>query len=281
MAKHEEVPAKRCFMITPIGAVGSDDRKRADWIYEFVLKEACKETGLKAERADLMAGSPMIGTRIFEALQNADVCVADLSALNANVFYEVGVRHTLQKPIIHIAEEGTSLPFDNAQHEAHFYDLTEVGSLQRLRSVLVTQLSAALAPGFAVSNPLTTALGTIAVSESGDSRDQIFSQLAERVDAIERDVRNRGGAFASSDPQRMKAADAIRNLIGELLTGDKSDTHFSARSFAELLDRGSSRLPPTDLEALADLLHRPTSFGNSEELLLELGRRYPSLGPRF
>lgn len=281
MADKSDAEIRRCFMITPIGGVGSEDRKRADWIYEFVLKEACQEVGLRPERADQMPGSPMIGTRIFEALRNADVCVADLSTLNANVFYEIGVRHTLQKPIIHIAEDGTKLPFDNAQHEAHFYDRSEVSSLQNLRATLVSQLKTALTPEFVVSNPLTTALGTIEVSQSGDTRDQVLVQLAERLDSVERNLRSRGNALGADVGNRISAAEAVRSVISELLSDDKSDVEFSPQSFGRLLDRAAIQMSPTDLQVLVDLLQRPTSFANSNELLAEMSRRYPSLSLTF
>ena len=43
---------------------------------------------------------------------NADLVVADFTDLNPNALYELGIRHSTLKPVIHIAKAGTALPFD-------------------------------------------------------------------------------------------------------------------------------------------------------------------------
>jgi hypothetical protein len=52
---------------------------------------------------------------MYERLMFCDFAVADLSFANANVFYELGIRHAL-KPFttVSIFEVNTKLPFDTA-----------------------------------------------------------------------------------------------------------------------------------------------------------------------
>lgn len=42
---------------------------------------------------------------IIQAIYKADIIIADLTGLNANVFYELGVAHTLNKKVIIITEK--------------------------------------------------------------------------------------------------------------------------------------------------------------------------------
>lgn len=187
MAKIEpsNTPQGRCFFITPIGAAESLERKRADWVFKLILKSVCELHRLTLQRSDQMEGSPMITTRIFGALQNAEICVADLTTLNANVFYELGIRHSFQKPVMHIAQEGTLLPFDTAQHDTFFYDLSTYGSMIGMASWLSRQFSLALDPNTVVSNPLTSALGSLEMRASADTKDQVVADLLGRVEKIE------------------------------------------------------------------------------------------------
>jgi hypothetical protein len=45
-------------------------------------------------------------------LQTADLVVADLTGANPNVYYELALRHSTAKPFVHLAREGTEIPFD-------------------------------------------------------------------------------------------------------------------------------------------------------------------------
>lgn len=54
----------------------------------------------------------MIDAQIIRFLIDADLVVADLSTLNPNAFYEIGVRHMVQKPIIHMQLADGKIPFD-------------------------------------------------------------------------------------------------------------------------------------------------------------------------
>jgi hypothetical protein len=52
--------------------------------------------------------------RVVQDLTEADLVIADLTYLNANVFYELAVRHSTAKPFIHVCRRGTKIPFDVA-----------------------------------------------------------------------------------------------------------------------------------------------------------------------
>jgi nucleoside 2-deoxyribosyltransferase len=55
----------------------------------------------------------------------SDVIVAEITPVNANVFYELGYAHALDKPTILLARRDTEkLPFDISGYRVIFYDDT-------------------------------------------------------------------------------------------------------------------------------------------------------------
>jgi nucleoside 2-deoxyribosyltransferase len=178
-------PAKRCFIITPIGDPGTPERKHADWVKEYAVKPVMEPRGYRVSRADEIPDPSMITDTIFDLITTCDVCVADLSFLNQNVFYELGVRHAFQKPVIHIAQIGTPLPFDNSGHRTTFFDVTDVHSLDDLRRALSEQLDQIESPDFHVSNPLTQARGRVQLANSADAPAQLVADMAERLARME------------------------------------------------------------------------------------------------
>ncbi len=105
-----------CFVIGPIGEDNSKERRHADYLLHGIIKHVleAEEFGYTVKRADEDAYPGMISDRMISDIFNADLVVADLTDLNANAFYELGIRHSAEKPTIHLARADTKLPFDNA-----------------------------------------------------------------------------------------------------------------------------------------------------------------------
>ncbi len=112
---------KSCFIIMPYtsAVVGEDklDHKTLKYIYDNVLRKAVSEYQLNGQevfdeisRYDSNFGSIISG--IVNKLNSADLVIADLSGLNANVMYELGVRHTLKRGTIIITQSLETLPSD-------------------------------------------------------------------------------------------------------------------------------------------------------------------------
>jgi hypothetical protein len=79
-----------CFVVGPIGKDGSIERKHSDLLLHAVIKQV--------------------------------LMTDDLTDLNANAFYELGMRHSTEKSTIHVAKAGTLLPFDTVAHRTIFVD---------------------------------------------------------------------------------------------------------------------------------------------------------------
>ena len=98
-----------------------------DSLYRSVIKPTCEASGFDAERADDTYRPGVILEDITSALRSADVVIAEISPVNANVFYEVGYAHARQTPTILLARRGETLPFDVSGYRTIFYDDTIAG----------------------------------------------------------------------------------------------------------------------------------------------------------
>ncbi len=103
------------FVVMPFGRKQGADGRWIDFnsVYYDLIKPALEDAGFESFRADEEAVSGDILTDMFQELLLADLVIADLSIDNANVFYELGVRHALRKRgLIHIQSGRAYLPFD-------------------------------------------------------------------------------------------------------------------------------------------------------------------------
>src|SRR3954471_6032863 len=99
----EASAAKECFVVSPIGEPGSATRKHADMVLNSIVKPVAtkSEFGFVVARADEISDPGMINDQVIVKIISAQLVVADLSFLNPNVFYEIGLRHATGKPIVH------------------------------------------------------------------------------------------------------------------------------------------------------------------------------------
>ncbi|MCQ3980492.1 MAG: hypothetical protein DPW09_44345, partial [Anaerolineae bacterium] len=117
----QQLPSKKlkglphAFVVMPFGRKQGPDDRWIDFnaIYQNLIKPALEEAGFEPFRADEESVSGDILTDMFQELLLADLVIADLSIDNANVFYELGVRHAIRKRgLVHIQSGRSYLPFD-------------------------------------------------------------------------------------------------------------------------------------------------------------------------
>jgi hypothetical protein len=93
------------------------------------LKPLLEEGGqLEVRRSEPLAGD--ILKQIITNLVVSPIVVADLTDLNPNVFWELGVRQSFKHGTITIAEEGTTLPFDVFGKGTLVYHDSHIGNEQ-------------------------------------------------------------------------------------------------------------------------------------------------------
>jgi hypothetical protein len=84
-----------------------------DEVYAFLIKPAIVAADMTPVRADEETINGIIHKPMYERLILCDYAIADLTTANANVFYELGIRHAV-KPFstITIFSSNAKLPFD-------------------------------------------------------------------------------------------------------------------------------------------------------------------------
>jgi tetratricopeptide (TPR) repeat protein len=118
------------FVIMPFGKKKGGDGSLYDFnaIYTQLIKPALEMAGFEAFRADEETTSGDILTDMFQELLLADLCIADMSIDNANVFYELGIRHAFRKRgIVHIQAGRAYMPFDVFNVRTIPYHITPEG----------------------------------------------------------------------------------------------------------------------------------------------------------
>ncbi len=121
-----------CFVLMPFGikpnAAGTT--VNFDAVYEKLIAPAISDAGMEPLRADEEMTGGIIHKPMFERLLLCDYAVADLTTANANVFYELGVRHAMRQwsTVSIFAKGGSQLPFDVALLRALPYQLGPDGT---------------------------------------------------------------------------------------------------------------------------------------------------------
>jgi hypothetical protein len=105
-----------CFVMQPFGG-------HLGTYYEAIFKPAIKQAGLNPVRADdEIFATGKIMDQVWRGIRQAKVLVAELTSKNPNVFYELGLAHALEKPVILVSSNQEDVPFDLRHIRAIFYD---------------------------------------------------------------------------------------------------------------------------------------------------------------
>ena len=125
---------KECFVVTPIGADGSEIRRHVDGLIKIAIKPALGDD-YDVKPAHEYFDSTSITKQVYQKLYESDLVIANLTGLNPNVMYELAIRFCFGKPVILIAQQGTELPFDIDKQRTLFYKNDFMG-LDELKSLL-------------------------------------------------------------------------------------------------------------------------------------------------
>lgn len=105
-----------CFVLMPFGKKPTSDGRLVDFdaVYRQLIHPAICAAGLQALRADEEQVGGVIHKAMFERLILCEFAVADLTSANANVFYELGLRHAVRPHATQLlfAQGWGQLPFD-------------------------------------------------------------------------------------------------------------------------------------------------------------------------
>jgi hypothetical protein len=194
-----------------------------DAMYERCIRPAAVGADVDIIRADEETLGGIIHKPMYERLLLAEIVIADLTLANANVFYELGIRHAARpRSTILIYAKIGHLPFDVAPVRALPYTLGERGEVtdedaDRLREALTARLIEAK-ESEAVDSPLFQLLDNYPgislphdVTEAFRDRVLQVSRLTEQMRA----TRSLEGAG------RLAALHGIEDAIGDFTAASR------------------------------------------------------------
>jgi tetratricopeptide (TPR) repeat protein len=142
-----------CYVAAPFGVKTSRDTDQVvdyDHVYQSAIRPAAEFAGCTVMRADEDLSGGIFHKSILRMGIAADVFIADLGDGNANVMYEVGVRHASRRGIaILIVPAGNRIPFNINYSRVLQYQVDSNGRLEdvevaRLRNLLTSVIELAL-----------------------------------------------------------------------------------------------------------------------------------------
>jgi hypothetical protein len=110
-----EVDPKLVFVLMPFS------EKWSDRIWEKHLKRIIGACDLNPIRADDLSGINVIQD-IWHSISIAQIVIADLTGMNPNVYYELGLAHALRKKTVLLSQNFDDIPFDLRPYRHIFYE---------------------------------------------------------------------------------------------------------------------------------------------------------------
>lgn len=274
-------PHPLCFVLMPFGLKPSLGGSVIDFdaVYSELIAPAIEKADLEPLRADEEQAGGIIHKPMFERLILCDYAVADLTGANANVFYELGLRHGIKpaSTVLVFADSGGALPFDVAPLRALPYKLGPDGkpsAAAENRQTLIERLLAARAG--LVDSPvfqLVDGFPDIQRLKTDVFRDRVeyARQLKERLANARRSGRE---ALKAIEAELAGSPDGLRDAEGGVVI----DLYLSYRSvkawddMIALAAKMSRPLAATPLvrEQLGLALNRAGRGDEAERVLLDL-----------
>jgi hypothetical protein len=255
---------RTCFVIAPIGRANSEIRRATDGLLNSVVRPV-----LEPEYAVVIAheldlpGS--ITNQVIDHLLSADLVVADLTTLNPNVMYELGVRHAARLPVVSIAQEGTELPFDVSAERTIFYvnDMAGVGELrERLRAAAAEAVKET-----EPDNPVYRVAEARVMKEvvaKGGTEEFILERLAEIERGISKLSLRPEAAASNMGNVRPILGGLNAGVISLVVSGTESQVSLAQKTLKSVND-GSVAVQP-QLDGTYRLYYRPAGPVTEEQV---------------
>jgi predicted nucleotide-binding protein len=286
MKRKPATKSKTCFIMSPIGDPDSEVRRLADNLSELIVGPVCTTLGYTLVRLDRIPLAGSLTQEIIRLVMDADLVIADITNMNPNVMYELGIRHALGRPCIQISRQGERIPFDIASYRTILYDLSSAHDVKRARDTLRATMEHVKEAGTSVS-PVTDAARRGSFPKRGTSAEDgadippLLRSVVERLGVIEGSIATIGRGIEEARPKRDFTRDVfivhghdgeLKNELAQLL--QKID--FNPIILHEQPDRGQTILQKLQYEGsrvgYAFILHTPDDEGRK--------RGADSLAPR-
>jgi len=290
------MPDQVAFMVMPFGRKPTGRTEKAvpaevdfDALWERVYQPVLEDLGYHAVRADRDVGALII-SQMIQRLAIADLVVADITLANANVYYEVGVRHAAkQQGCVLVAADWAQPVFDLGQMRQLRFPLAD-GSVKKKKTVNAAQdvLRADLKALVDGVSPVFDAIPGF--PRAAMNRVSAFAKTVAELSQFEADTRAVRAARKPQRPARVHklleqygTRPAIRDVVALELMRLVRD-HLGWQELLDYIDTLPENLAtlPEVLEqqalALSETGDVPGSVGRFEQLIASHGETSDRLG---
>jgi tetratricopeptide (TPR) repeat protein len=203
-----------CFVLMPFGTKTDPTSGVTidfDDVYQQIIRPAIEVARLRPIRADEEQVGGIIHKPMYERLILCEYAVADLTTANANVYYELGIRHAVRPwSTVLIFADGVRLPFDLGPMRGFAYHLDGAGAptdASADRDKLAEQLRAARRE--TTDSPLFQLLTDLPRPDISHLKTDVFRDRVEYSSRIQE-------RLAAARGQGVEAVRQVREELGEL-----------------------------------------------------------------
>jgi len=209
MGESEAVPLS-AFVLMPFDA-------DFEGVFSDLIAAPLMAIGFRVQRADSLLNQQNILADVISGIANADLIIADVTGLNPNVMYELGLAHALGKRTVMITQAIGSLPFDLRPYRANEYS-TNFTKAMDLKKTL-------------------TAIGEAVVAGTADFGNPVQDFAPTAMDATPQVQIAPRGTRSPETPARVDKEDDDESDRGELGLIDALELlQHSAENFRETSD---------------------------------------------
>jgi tetratricopeptide (TPR) repeat protein len=204
-----------CFVLMPFGKKPTADGSVIDFdqVYSDLIAPAIQLAQLEPLRADQETSGGIIHKPMFERLILCPFAIADLTTANANVYYELGVRHAFRPwSTVQIIADGSRLPFDVQMLRTISYKLTANGTpdpagVEAAKSTITKFLQQAREG--AKDSPIFQLLDGLPVPSLEHLKTDVFREQVEYSEEIK-------GRLAAAGKTGAPAVQAVASDLGDI-----------------------------------------------------------------
>lgn len=223
---------KRCFVIQPFDEATYEKR------YRDIFKPAIKDADIEPYRVDKDRSADVIISAIEEGIEKSDLCFAEITADNPNVWYELGYANAQGKPVIMVCNKGRKLPFDIRHRRIIQYEGDSISDFENLKKEITDSIKKVLNK----ISSITKLTNPVSISSKYEMPPYILTTLVIIVSNYDR-ANNQGVSFDQINKEMNQAGFnalasrlAIRQLTDEafLYTEYVDVTYYEGDSYGQV-----------------------------------------------
>jgi tetratricopeptide (TPR) repeat protein len=236
---------RECFLVMPIRKAGTEEHEYFRALRDTVLEPVMKQLGYHVTRADDITKSGSITSDVIKRLATADLVVADLTDLNPNVFYELGVRHTLRGngTIMIVDTDHTTVPFDLSPYRVIEFT-PDLRGIEKLRDMLI-QFGNAISGAKTDSikdNPVHDFLSSLPDDIYAHVEGSLEGDLRQEIAQLREQLGYYAERFGAGSPELSRQEAAIDTVSTALIQAQRGELPVDLFYKARLLAREENRV---------------------------------------